>query len=216
MSRVLNYQAGAICICLTAIGLAGCKAAEWFKSPTGPRAAAAAGDHVAPPNSGYLSAGPTFAEVQAAYQPQESAVERAIRLEDENKQLRRALVHRDREIGDLRQSLESKEKLLNRVENEIQESIEEVTLASQQLGTWSDEVSKLREQTRGETESNARTLETLSDRVEALVRQQQVATPSAASIREESEMPVAPSTEIIHELPDPLPDLRSSEREERQ
>lgn len=214
MSRALHHQTGAICVFLTAVCLGGCKAAKWFASPTSPRVAGAAADHVAPPNSGYLSAGPTFSEVQAAYQPHESAVDRAIRLEDENEHLRRALLNRDREIGDLRQNLESKGKLLNRVENEIRESIEEVTLASEQLGTWSAEVSKLRERTRGETEANARTLETLSHRVEALIRQQQVTAPAAPGMREENEM-AAPPGEIIHELPAPLPPLRSHEAEGR-
>lgn len=202
-ARVIRLAAaGGICLAMSSF--TGCKVAQWFSSKP-----AAGRDPVASvplPNAGYLAAGPTFTNVQASYEPHETAVERALRLEADNEKLRQAIIDRDQRLQQLQQRVESKERLLRQIETELDQSIDDVSEASRQLELWNNDLKELHAKTRKETDANARALDTLSQRVEALLEHPGPRKPlpvgGATDGDEQSDSPRAP--EPVFELPEPL------------
>jgi septal ring factor EnvC (AmiA/AmiB activator) len=195
---------------LTLTSLSGCKVAEWFAS--GPHSAES--ETIGQPlpqsaiNAGYLAGGPTLTNIQSAYQPQETATERAIRLSSENDQLRMAIADRDRQLTEWRQRYQSKERLLKRVESDLRESIADVEKASKRLDSWNNELAKLHAQTRNETEASAQAFETLSRQVENLLQHSERTLPSVSTPTRPHKLDTKSTeneAETIFELPTPTP-----------
>jgi septal ring factor EnvC (AmiA/AmiB activator) len=210
MKSMLTRGAFVFLSSLTLTLLSGCKVAEWFAS--GPHGAES--ETIGQPlpqsaiNAGYLAGGPTLTNIQSAYQPQETATERAIRLSSENDQLRMAIADRDRQLTEWRQRYQSKERLLKRVEFDLRESIADVEKASKRLDSWNNELAKLHAQTRNETEASAQAFETLSRQVENLLQQSERTLPSASTPTRPHKLDTKSTeneAETIFELPTQTP-----------
>lgn len=210
MKSMLMPTTYVLLISLTLTTLNGCKVAEWFAS----RPHSAASEPIAQTNpqssmnAGYLAGGPTLTNIQSAYQPQETATERAIRLSSDNNQLRVAIADRDRQLTELRQRYQSKERLLERVESDLRESIADVEKASKRLESWNNELARLHAQTRNETEASAQAFETLSRQVENLLQQSERTLPpvTAPTRQDESDSKsTGNEAETIFDLPTPTP-----------
>jgi septal ring factor EnvC (AmiA/AmiB activator) len=210
MKSMLTRGAFVFLSSLTLTLLSGCKVAEWFAS--GPHGAES--ETIGQPlpqsaiNAGYLAGGPTLTNIQSAYQPQETATERAIRLSSENDQLRMAIADRDRQLTEWRQRYQSKERLLKRVESDLRESIADVEKASKRLDSWNNELAKLHAQTRNETEASAQAFETLSRQVENLLQHSERTLPSASTPTRPHKLDTKSTeneAETIFELPTQTP-----------
>lgn len=192
-------------VSLILLSFTGCKVAEWFAChPHSPESEPIAQSlPQSEMNAGYLAGGPTFTNVQSTYEAQETATERAIRLGAENDQLRMAVADRDRQLAEWRRRYESKERLLQRVESDLRDSIADVAKASQRLDSWNNELAKLHAKTRNETEASAQAFESLSRQVEHLLQQPKVALPSADS----SAPPVIRDRDNSGNDPEPVSEL---------
>lgn len=172
MKMTLAHCSFVLLAALTLLACGGCKVSEWFAArPPSPQTPPLAQGRPNPErNAGYLGGGPTFSNVQAGYEPSETATERAIRLRAENERLHAAIATRDQQIADWQQRYETQQRLLKRVEGELQVAITGVKKSSQQLDQWQSELAKLYEKTRSETEASAQAFESLSRQVKSLLQ----------------------------------------------
>lgn len=203
MNKTLIRGSLLVLLSVAIVSGSGCAISEWFASNPRRGATVPVTDQFSERNTGYLAGGPTFSNVQSAYQQGETATERAIRLQAANERLHAAIAERERELADWQQRYEAKEQLLIRIEEELRNAVADVKTSSQQLDAWQDELSKLYAKTRNETEANAEAFESLSRQVETLLRKtsRETSTPGGSMERQDSRPPAVNAPESI--LPPP-------------